>query len=330
MGIKSRLCSIYFPQALVSAGIRRLAAKGGIVLMYHEVLPDTCPLPAWTVVRESDFRWQIRYLHQHFDIISMDAAVSRLAGGHRSQRPFAVITFDDGYSGNAQTVLPIMESMGLPFLVYIATQALVEQTIYWHDRVINLLGSGKAQGVKVQLQSGQQHRFSLPSSQVTDRRRWTAVQRLLNFLKQLAPTERQLLVEEIVANSEQTGAALAMLEPEELRRLAASTCVTIGSHTHGHELLVQLEPEQIAAKVKTANTLLNELIGYTPSHFAYPYGDYNQQVVEQIKKAGYGTAVTTKSGVWSAHNSLYEIPRAAISRFDSQARFKALVSGYLH
>lgn len=329
MGVKSRLCSRCFPQALASFGIRRLAAAGGIVLMYHEVLPDTCLLPAWTVVRESDFRWQMEYLHQYFDVLSMDAAVARLAGGHHAERPFAVVTFDDGYSGNAQTVLPIMESMGLPFVVYVATQTLLENTLYWYDKVINLLESKKEQEVRVRLQNGGQQRFFLPSDRASENRRWTAMQQLLSFLKQQQPDERQQLVEEIVAEAVHFEPVLAMLTTAQLKRLAASSCVTIGSHTHGHELLIQLQPEEIGATVQTANRLLSEIIGDPPAHFAYPNGDYNELVVEQIKKAGYSTAVTTTGGIWSAHNSLYKIPRVGIGRFDSRARFRALVSGYL-
>ncbi|NLX18334.1 MAG: polysaccharide deacetylase family protein [Desulfobulbus sp.] len=330
MGIKSRLCSLCFPQTLASAGIRRLAANGGIVLMYHEVLPDSCSLPAWTVVRESDFRWQMEYLHQHFDVLSMAAAVERLAEGRRSRRPFAVITFDDGYRGNLKTVLPIMESMGLPFVVYVATRALVEQNIYWHDKVINLLGSGKEERIEIHLQNGRQRRFLLPSDRATENRRWTAMQQLLHFLKQLDPAVRELAVGRITKAVDQEKSALIMLRAEGLQRLAASDCVTIGSHTHGHELLVQLRPEQIAATVKTADGLLAGITGEPPAHFAYPNGDYNELVVEQIKKAGYSTAVTTTGGIWSAQHSLFKIPRIGIGRFDTRGRFKALVSGYLH
>lgn len=329
MGIRNRLISGFFPQAIASQTMRRLAAKGGIVLMYHEVLPNACSLPAWTVVRESDFRWQMAYLCTHFDILTMDQAMARLASGRQEKRPFAVITFDDGYRGNVHTVLPVMASMGMPFLVYVATKAIVEGQLYWHDRLINLLCASVTQEVMVRLPDGRQLRFVIPSGRYSENRRWLAMQQLLGFLKTREPGERRKLVVDILEQFPETGSELAMLHPDELRRLAAADGVTIGAHTHGHELLIQLQPEEMLTTLRTANEVIAGLTGYAPRHFAYPNGDLNQQVMQQVQNSGYVTAVTTREGIWSAAGGLYEIPRISVGRFDSKNRFRALVSGWL-
>ena len=329
MGIRNRLISGFLPQAIASQTMRRLAAKGGIVLMYHEVLPNACSLPAWTVVRESDFRWQMAYLCTHFDILTMDQAMARLASGRQEKRPFAVITFDDGYRGNVHTVLPVMASMGMPFLVYVATKAIVEGQLYWHDRLINLLCASVTQEVMVRLPDGRQLRFVIPSGRYSENRRWLAMQQLLGFLKTREPGERRKLVVDILEQFPETGSELAMLHPDELRRLAAADGVTIAAHPHGHELLIQLQPEEMLTTLRTANEVIAGLTGYAPRHFAYPNGDLNQQVMQQVQNSGYVTAVTTREGIWSAAGGLYEIPRISVGRFDSKNRFRALVSGWL-
>ena len=72
MGIKSRLSQLYFPDMAVSVVTRRMGPASGIVLMYHEVLPDEIGLPAWIAVRESEFRWQMEYLGRYFDVVTME------------------------------------------------------------------------------------------------------------------------------------------------------------------------------------------------------------------------------------------------------------------
>lgn len=147
MGIRSYLFRNHFPQFLVEKAKNYMSPFCGIVLMYHEVLPDEVNLPAWTVVKESVFRWQMSYLQKNFDIVSIDEALKRINQKNLNiKRPFAVITFDDGYRGNFDIVLPIMELMGLPFTIYVATKAIVEENLYWYDQIINLIYSKKMLG----------------------------------------------------------------------------------------------------------------------------------------------------------------------------------------
>ena len=163
----------------------------GIVLMYHEVLPDKMALPAWTVVRESEFRWQMSYLLKHFDVVYMDQAIERVSNQRKGKKPFAVVTFDDGYRGNFHTVLPIMKSMGIPFVVYAATQAIVDQKLYWYDHVINLLGARDGIEIEIAQQGGCVRAFRLSASSASDYIRWQQVERILDTLKRMPPEDRQ-------------------------------------------------------------------------------------------------------------------------------------------
>jgi hypothetical protein len=132
MGIKDRVFGSVFPESFASRLIRRASPSTGVVLMYHEVLPDHVSLPAWTIVKESEFLWQMTYLKKHFDVIGVDEAIERVSGRMKSTRPFAVVTFDDGYSGTADCVLPIMEDLShalthifLVLLQYVAVVVVI-------------------------------------------------------------------------------------------------------------------------------------------------------------------------------------------------------------
>jgi hypothetical protein len=57
---------------------RRVLRDCVSVLMYHEVVADDTQIEAWTAVRRSDFLRQLDYLQQHYDLLTMNAAMARL------------------------------------------------------------------------------------------------------------------------------------------------------------------------------------------------------------------------------------------------------------
>lgn len=327
MGIKDRIFNFYFPDVLANRKIRRLSCFAGIVLMYHEVLPDEIKLPSWTVVRESDFIWQMRYLQENYNVVTIDHALDAIGGKFVNNKPFAVITFDDGYRGNLDTVLPIMETMGLPFVLYAATQAVFEQELYWFDKIINLLSIDEDFEICIS-RGGRDEYFKIPYYG-GGALRWQRLQPILSRLKEMIPFEREIAVEKIFEKFSGISSPLTMLNMLDLQRLAKSDCITIGAHTHGHELLDQLEPQRIRETISAANHHISCITGAQPRHFSYPNGNYNQEVLDLVREVGYKTAVTTMCGTWSSRNSQLEIPRIGIGRFETLGRFKARVSGYL-
>ena len=325
MGLRNQLFRWYFPE--FAAAIRRMPLSSGVVLMYHEVLPDDVTLPAWTIVRESDFRWQMNYLRMHFDVVCMNQALDRVSAKRPGGKPFAVVTFDDGYKGNLDTVLPIMESMGLPFILYVATKAVVDNSIYWYDRIINLLSVPEDVLVSLPL-NGQDECFRIPG-RAKENIRWREIQRLLDRLKQMEPHEREKTSRRIADKYAEIESPLGMLSPEDLRSIAGSKLATIGCHTHGHELLDQLEPQEIRDTINLACEHITYITGALPRHFAYPNGNLNELVIDLVQEAGFETAVTTVHGFWSRENNCLKIPRIGIGRFDTVGSFKARASGYM-
>jgi len=295
--------------------------------MYHEVLPDEISFPAWTVVKESDFRWQMSYLQKHFDILHLDNALERVKGQEVGEKPFAVITFDDGYKGNINNVFPVMESMNLPFIVYVSTRAVVDNHLFWFDRILNLLALSEDVHVELRGPKPAEH-FIIPGK-ATEPVRWLAVQDLLERLKRMSVDEREYCVEHITEKYAGVDPALEMLNTEDLQKLATSNLVAIGSHTHGHELLDQLDTSSVIDTLQTSKLHIADITGFTPKHFSYPNGNYNQSILELVRDCGFETAVTTKSGFWTSKTEFMEIPRFGIGRFETSSKFKARVSGFM-
>jgi peptidoglycan/xylan/chitin deacetylase (PgdA/CDA1 family) len=84
----------------------------------------------------------------------------------------------------------------------------------------------------------------------------------------------------------------------------------IGSHTLSHPRLSQLPPLRLREEIAASKRRLEDLFGVQIRHFCYPYGDYDQRVVEEVARAGYETACThIRSGVSIAATPSHELRR---------------------
>jgi peptidoglycan/xylan/chitin deacetylase (PgdA/CDA1 family) len=109
---------------------------------------------------------------------------------------------------------------------------------------------------------------------------------------------------------------------EELRALAERGW-EIGSHTRSHPHLTTLRPDLLSAELTGSRQDLQERLGNHCSSLAYPFGDFDDRVVEAAAKAGYIAAgsldrfVTPRALEW---------PRIGIYLKDDLRRFEMKVS----
>lgn len=300
---------------------RRLARRGVTVLMYHEIGRDDDTVDVWQVVRESDFLRQAEHLRRHYDVVTVDEALSRLPGLDEGERPLAVITLDDGNRGNLERLLPLVEREALPVTVYIASEHIEAQSTYWFDRIVNLCQTGAPLALDLSAFGLGHWSFNQDFGAAN----WARIQALLQRLKSFDMARCDEVAAAVAA---QVGErphvrALAPLTPSEVGQLGASRWVTIGAHTHGHEVLTLLDDAQILASVQANQERLARWTGRTAHHFAYPSGICDQRVRDVIRQAGFRSAMGTWSGVWRPSDDPFWIPRIAVGRYDDFARFKA-------
>jgi len=298
-----------------------------VVLMYHEIADDRDDIEAWTVVKKSEFIRQMECLSAHFDILSTQEALERMVSGSSGTgRPAALITFDDGYSGNNRVLLPIMRSMNLPVTIFVASRGIQQGDVYWYDKIINAL-QGNAP-IALDLRGIALGNYRINRCRGAEN--WREIERLLRGLKALDPKVRDAAVESIIAELGQPKARPYSLGPmtrEELAELAACPLVTIGAHSHCHNILTQLSGEDIRESVKTSKELLEEWTGRSVDYFSYPNGDYDNGVVDIIRGLGFVCAFTTVSRLWDKKDPVLIIPRIGVGRYDSFESFKIKVSG---
>jgi peptidoglycan/xylan/chitin deacetylase (PgdA/CDA1 family) len=302
---------------------RRKSPPGITVLMYHEVLGDDDSAEAWTAVRVSELRRQIEYLKSTVDVLSLDEALTRDV----SARPAAVLTFDDGGAGNHQHLLPVVEEARVPVTVFVATGHVESGRLYWFDRVVNALQV--VEPIRLDMRDVGLSDYAVgPPSGANN---WAQIQRLLVDIK-AAGVERNDELAGIVEERAKAagGAVRAPLQPmtvQQVRELAACPHVTIGAHSHAHSLLTQMSAADATADVAKSRRLLRDWTGQPVEHFAYPSGEYDARVRENVVSCGFRTAVTTEKRLWRSGCDAFAIPRMSVGRYDSASSFRLALGG---
>ena len=97
--------------------------------------------------------------------------------------------------------------------------------------------------------------------------------------------------------------------------------VQIGSHTRSHPELTSLSGDVLQEEVTGSKRELEERLNQPIDHFCYPYGDHNEQVREEVKKAGYRYAVITQRGHVEKDCDPYALRRIPIKLITNPVSF---------
>ena len=113
---------------------------------------------------------------------------------------------------------------------------------------------------------------------------------------------------------------------EEIRTLRDHG-VTIGSQTKSHPHMFKLSKKKIKEELSFSNKRFIDEIGSAPKIFAYPYGEYNLEVLDQVRLHGFVAAFGQHSGVAHKSLGLYELPRFAMNeKYGNMDRFLLAVN----
>lgn len=113
---------------------------------------------------------------------------------------------------------------------------------------------------------------------------------------------------------------LNMLSWEEVREMGEEG-LDFGAHTLSHPHLTDLTPEEARREVNLSKEVIQSQLNKRVEFFAYPYGDFNSEVISLVKKAGYTGACTTYPLLPKGPLSPFQLPRLDINRFSGNPPF---------
>lgn len=113
----------------------------------------------------------------------------------------------------------------------------------------------------------------------------------------------------------------ALLSTAQLR-LLADEGMAIGSHTCSHVRLPDVEPHVARAEIADSKKGLEDMLGQPVTHFAYPYGLFDQSVRDMVICAGYRSACSTRSGFNRLGEDAFLLRRIDIAGTDEAWQFR--------
>lgn len=111
--------------------------------------------------------------------------------------------------------------------------------------------------------------------------------------------------------------------------------IQIGNHSHSHDHFVNSQDAEIVENfhedLKKSHELFSQHLGYIPTVYAYPYGEFRSEMVNILKGYNYQAAVAQNSGVIYQGSNFFALPRfpmagnlVGINKFKEKAQMKAL------
>lgn len=101
------------------------------------------------------------------------------------------------------------------------------------------------------------------------------------------------------------------LSAEQIREIDASGG-TIGAHTHLHPHLINVGTDRARSEIIRSKQILEEITGHEIPWFAYPFGEYDQEIRKICKEAGFRLMLTSDPGTVHADTPADLVPRQAI------------------
>jgi peptidoglycan/xylan/chitin deacetylase (PgdA/CDA1 family) len=329
-GFREKIISAGFT-AFGATGIHRLAApltRGlGAILMFHHVRPwverDFAPNRLLEITPQFLDAALTRVTARGFDLVSLDAALERIKAP--GERPFVVLSFDDGYRDNVAHALPILEKHAAPFTMFV-TSGFADRTarLWWVEleEAIRRLERVAIDG------------FAFPASNSAEKERAHAI--LYRTLR-AGPEERLLdvcgrLCAEAGINPADIPREFCLDWPG-ITQLSQHPLATIGVHTLTHPMLAKHPESVVRRELAESRTRIEQAIGRPARHLAYPVGDPTSAGPREFAIAhelGFMSAVTTRPGmVFPEHAAnLTALPRLSINgRYQSLEMLDILLSG---
>jgi len=278
------------------------------VLTYHRVTdPALAEMVDGDVVdaRPEAFEEQLVFLKRYCHLIGMDDLLAFRRGASLPHNP-VLLTFDDGYRDNHDTVLPILVRQGVRAVFFIATRFIEERRLFWWDRVSYLVKQSRRESLT--LTYPRPVTLAIGTSRAE---RIVAAHRAMAVIKSHYDLDLARYLDDL---ERATGVTLPreverrmvdelMMNWDHVRALRRAG-MSVQSHTREHRVLYTLSESGLRNELEGSKHDLEEVLGERIDAVAYPVGKALHRAPHArnaIRAAGYELGFTNGTGtnpVW--------------------------------
>ncbi len=264
---------------------------------------------------------QVEYLKRRVSLITLPEALDFVEGRAAPSRLCRVlITFDDGYLDNYRAAFPILRSHGVQAVFFLVTSLVGSSHVPWWDRIAYVLRTAGKRSFVL--------RYPAELAVDLDTRGLPAsLKAVLTLYKTPANTDPARFLSELEHLARPRTlppTSRRFLNWNEAREMIAGG-MAIGSHTHSHPVLSQMELAQQRFEMAQSRLLLSSELGIQAKALAYPVGtesSFLDRTRQAAQDAGYRLAFSAYGGTNArATTSRYDVKRVNIGG-QSRQRFK--------
>ena len=119
---------------------------------------------------------------------------------------------------------------------------------------------------------------------------------------------------------------LPRLSEGELIDMERSGLIDIEPHSMSHPKLTELTGETVRAEIVGSKERLEQLLGKTCSHFAYPFGSISSEAERIVGECGFESATSVREGTLSRDTHPLTLHRVSIDNTTSMAQFRGKIT----
>ena len=258
------------------------------------------------VMREATFARMLEFLTRKFRVVSIQTFLEGVENDSGDSRPWCLLTFDDGWRDNYTTAYPLLQRFHVPATIFLVTGMIGTQEVFWVERLReawkNPLRRGEIDSIIAEI---------LPRQKEG---RETTLEEFIEYAKHRPADDRARLLQRLLAPdrlNERAGGVDQMMSWNEAAELGRNG-VEMGAHTVTHPLLTYEDRATVRQELRLSKKALEEKLAVQVRAFAYPNGDWDESVREEVEQAGFQCAFTTRRGWYRRGSDLFAVPRIII------------------
>jgi peptidoglycan/xylan/chitin deacetylase (PgdA/CDA1 family) len=284
------------------------------ILMYHNFSGSQGTDP--DALNVEGLRRQFEYLRQHFHVVPLLQLAEQVASGRELDTNLVALTIDDGRRSCYEYLFPLLVEFKFPATFFVLSSFVRGEDWIWTDKVVWLSEQ------------------STPPAELVPGK----LDALFKSLNRMRPEERNARIQAMARSIGVSipASAPAKFEPcswSELREMADSGLMEIGSHTVSHPILSSITDEESWKELTLSKSQIEEEIGRNVRCFCYPNGmaeDYRPSQVQQVERAGYDCSVIAQFGMVSRNSDRYRLPRIGVARKSTTLEFSKYLDGFAY
>lgn len=272
---------------LINTNNQKLLFKesGGksIIAMYHGVDKTENKTYNLRFIGIKNFEKQLLYFKKYCNIVSIEDYVTN----NIKQDKFNItLTFDDGYLNNYKYVYPILIKYDIPATFFITSIKSKEEDIFWadfFDIFTTLYDADFVFDNNIRFKKNNNKYYLCETNKTLNE----YLKEIGDFLKIKEIMNDAFRKIDNFKNREDLEDYWKLMGDNEIREIASSDLITIGSHGIYHNRLDLINEDDLKQQLNESKKYLENITCKEVNTLAFPCGYYNENVINIAKQLGY-------------------------------------------